>query len=111
MARQRLGQHFLADARWREQIARAIGASAHSTIRKQATPHQAYSWREIGAGQGEMMAHVAAAGDTVYAMELDLPLAARLDKLAKEFQNLSVVHADVLKTGLAALASERRIRV
>jgi hypothetical protein len=24
MARQRLGQHFLADANWREQIARAI---------------------------------------------------------------------------------------
>lgn len=58
-----------------------------------------------------MTTHLAAAGDAVYAIELDPPLAARLDKLAKKFQNLFVVHADVLKTDLAALASQRRIRV
>ena len=111
MARQRLGQHFLSDAGWREQIARAIGVSPHSTLREQAKPHQSYCWIEIGAGQGEMTTHLAAAGDAVYAIELDPPLAARLDKLAKKFQNLFVVHADVLKTDLAALASQRRIRV
>src|SRR5260370_4946777 len=30
MARQRLGQHFLADLHWREEIARAIRVSPHS---------------------------------------------------------------------------------
>jgi 16S rRNA (adenine1518-N6/adenine1519-N6)-dimethyltransferase len=111
MARQRLGQHFLSDAGWREQIARAIGVSEHSSLRTQAEPHQPHCWIEIGAGHGEMTAYLAATGDTVYAIELDPPLAARLEKLAKKFPNLSVVHADVLETDLAALAGERRIRV
>ena len=111
MARQRLGQHFLSDAGWREQIARAIGVSPHSPLHAQAEPHQPHCWIEIGAGQGEMTTHLAAAGDAVYAIELDPLLAARLEKLAKKFQNLSVVHADILRTDLAALASERRIRV
>src|SRR5260370_17477178 len=32
MARQRLGQHFLADLHWREEIAHAIRVSPHSTV-------------------------------------------------------------------------------
>ncbi len=43
MARQRLGQHFLADAGWREQIARAIGVSPHSTLASTLRGHGAGS--------------------------------------------------------------------
>jgi 16S rRNA (adenine1518-N6/adenine1519-N6)-dimethyltransferase len=111
MARQRLGQHFLSDAEWREQIARAIGISPHSPLHAQTEPRQPYCWIEIGAGHGEMTTHLAATGDAVCAIELDAPLAARMDKLAKKFPNLAVVHTDVLKTDLAALAGERRIRI
>src|SRR5216684_1695641 len=32
MARQRLGQHFLTDLHWREELARAIRVSPHSTV-------------------------------------------------------------------------------
>jgi 16S rRNA (adenine1518-N6/adenine1519-N6)-dimethyltransferase len=114
MARQRLGQHFLADADWREQIARAIGVSPHSTLRLSSADlaaGPACCWIEVGAGHGEMTEHLLSTGAAVYAVELDAPLAARLRKLAKKFPNLTVVHGDVLETDLAALAAGRRIRL
>jgi 16S rRNA (adenine1518-N6/adenine1519-N6)-dimethyltransferase len=126
MARQRLGQHFLSDADWREQIARAIGVSPHSTLRSASAPaHSAtsssigstpafdpsYCWIEIGAGHGEMTEHLASTGAAIYAIELDALLIARLQRLAKRFPNLTVVPGDVLETDLAALAAGRSIRL
>jgi 16S rRNA (adenine1518-N6/adenine1519-N6)-dimethyltransferase len=116
MARQRLGQHFLADAHWREQIARAIGVSPHASLGSPAvnsapTPEETYCWIEVGAGHGEMTEHLASTGAAVYAIELDALLLARLRKLAKRFPNLTVVHGDVLESDLAALAAGRRIRL
>jgi 16S rRNA (adenine1518-N6/adenine1519-N6)-dimethyltransferase len=116
MARQRLGQHFLADADWREQIARAIGVSPHSTPRSPSVDSapvqkQTYCWIEVGAGHGEMTEHLASTGAAVYAIELDALLLARLQKLAKKFPNLTVVHDDVLESDLAAIAAGRRIRL
>jgi len=116
MARQRLGQHFLADANWREQIARAIGASPHATLGSPAVDsapvqEQTYGWIEVGAGHGEMTERLASTGAAVYAIELDALLLARLRKLAKRFPNLTVVHGDVLESDLAALAAGRRIRL
>jgi 16S rRNA (adenine1518-N6/adenine1519-N6)-dimethyltransferase len=126
MARQRLGQHFLADAGWREQIARAIGVSPHSTLRSASGPARraaassmgstpaldpSYCWIEVGAGHGEMTEHLVSVGATVYAIELDALLIARLQRLAKKFPNLTIVPGDVLETDLAALASGRRIRL
>jgi 16S rRNA (adenine1518-N6/adenine1519-N6)-dimethyltransferase len=116
MARQRLGQHFLADANWREQIARAIGVSPHAGLgspAEDAAPAQqeTYGWIEVGAGHGEMTEHLASTGAAVYAIELDALLLARLGKLAKRFPNLTVVHGDILRSDLAALAAGRRIRL
>ena len=126
MARQRLGQHFLADADWREQIARAIGVSPHSTLRSASAPaHRAisssigstpaldssYCWIEVGAGHGEMTEHLASTGAAVYAIELDALLITHLQRLAKRLPNLTVVSSDVLETDLAALAAGRRIRL
>jgi 16S rRNA (adenine1518-N6/adenine1519-N6)-dimethyltransferase len=111
MARQRLGQHFLADADWREQIARAIGVSPHSTLRSEPALDQSYCWIEIGAGHGEMTEHLASTGAAVYAIELDELLLGRLRRLAKKFPNVTVVQGDVLETDLAALAAGRRIRL
>ena len=129
MARQRLGQHFLADAGWREQIARAIGVLPHSaaqyspvaaaregvasTNSSQVTsarpPNQGHCWIEVGAGHGEMTEYLATTGADVYAIELDALLVARLRRLMKKFPNLTVVPGDVLETDLAALAAGRRI--
>jgi 16S rRNA (adenine1518-N6/adenine1519-N6)-dimethyltransferase len=116
MARQRLGQHFLADANWREQIARAIGVSPHATLRSPAVnsapaQEETYGWIEVGAGHGEMTECLASTGAPVYAIELDALLLARLRKLTKRFPNLRVVHGDVLESDLAALAAGRRIRL
>jgi 16S rRNA (adenine1518-N6/adenine1519-N6)-dimethyltransferase len=109
MARQRLGQHFLADLDWREQIARAIRVSPHSTVPLPVDDQ--HCWIEIGAGHGEMTRHLLAAGGPVMAIELDPGLSAGLRRLAKEFPHLTVVPGDILKTDVAALASGRRIRL
>jgi 16S rRNA (adenine1518-N6/adenine1519-N6)-dimethyltransferase len=109
MPRQRLGQHFLADLDWREQIARAIRVSPYSTVPLPTDDN--HCWIEIGAGHGEMTRHLLAAGGPVSAIELDPALASGLRRLAKEFPQLTVVSRDILKTDLAALTSGRRIRV
>src|SRR2546429_7096446 len=73
MPRQLLGQHFLADLDWREQIARAIRVSRHSTVPLPADDQ--HCWIEIGAGHGEMTRHLLASGSPVTAIELDPSLA------------------------------------
>jgi len=108
MARQRLGQHFLHDAGWREQIARAIRVSRYAPERHEERP---YCWIEIGAGQGEMTEHLAATGAPVYAVELDPPLVVKLQRLATRHPNLTVMPADVLETDLAAIAAGSRIKL
>jgi 16S rRNA (adenine1518-N6/adenine1519-N6)-dimethyltransferase len=109
MARQRLGQHFLTDVDWREQIARAIRVSPHSTLPLPGDDR--HCWIEIGSGHGELTRHLLAPGGPVFAIELDPALLAGLRRLAKEFPNLTVVPGDILKSDLAALASGRRIRI
>jgi 16S rRNA (adenine1518-N6/adenine1519-N6)-dimethyltransferase len=110
MARQRLGQHFLQDPGWRENIARAICVSRHSHERPE-TKSEPYCWIEIGSGHGEMTELLAATGAAVYAVELDPPLIAKLQKLAAKLTNLTVVPGDVLKTDLGSIANGRRIRL
>jgi 16S rRNA (adenine1518-N6/adenine1519-N6)-dimethyltransferase len=111
MARQRLGQHFLADAGWREQIARAIGVSPHSTTPSGVSGETKHCWIEIGAGHGEMTEHLVASGLPVYAIELDASLVEQLQRLAKELPNLTVIPGDALKADIAAIAAGRRIRL
>jgi len=109
MARQRLGQHFLADLHWREEISRAIRVSPHSTV--PLSRDDQHCWIEIGSGHGEMTEHLLATGAPVHAIELDSALAAGLRRLAKKFPNLDVVAGDVLECDLAALVAGRRMRV
>jgi 16S rRNA (adenine1518-N6/adenine1519-N6)-dimethyltransferase len=111
MARQRLGQHFLADLDWREQIARAIRVSAQSMAPSSVAQDHSYCWIEIGAGHGEMTELLAAAGAPVKAIELDAALARKLQHLAQQFPNLTVVQGDVLQTDIAAIAAGRRVRI
>src|SRR5215470_19390848 len=110
MVRQRLGQHFLRDAGWRERIARAIHVWPHGAPRLEGE-ERPYCWIEIGAGHGEMTEHLAATGAPVIAVELDLPLVTRLEELTARFPNLAVVPGDVLDTKLAQIAAGRRIRL
>jgi len=109
MARQRLGQHFLADANWREQIARAIRVSPHSMA--PGRPSENSCWIEIGAGHGEMTEQFLSIGVPVYAIEIDPRLIASLQRLAQKFPKLTVVPGDILKTDLAAIAEGRRMHI
>jgi len=107
MARQRLGQHFLRPT-WREQIARAIRVSPHGLEHGRESNS---CWIEIGAGHGEMTNYLAGSGFPVVAVEMDLPLIARLRELSANFLNLTVLHGDVLETDLAAIAAGRRVKI
>ncbi len=120
MTRQRLGQHFLADLHWREEIARAIRVSPHSiaplprderSIRVPIHQDDQHCWIEIGSGHGEMTQRLLASGAPVHAIELDPSLIAGLRRLAHKLPNLSVVPGDVLKADIAAIASGRRVRI
>jgi 16S rRNA (adenine1518-N6/adenine1519-N6)-dimethyltransferase len=111
MSRQRLGQHFLEDAGWREQIARAIRVSPHGMETPAPTVAENHCWIEVGAGHGEMTEHLLRSGVPVYAVELDKTLIEQLQQLAKKHPNLTVLFGDVLGTDLAAIAAGRRIRV
>jgi 16S rRNA (adenine1518-N6/adenine1519-N6)-dimethyltransferase len=110
MARQRLGQHFLADEGWREEIARAIRVSAQSIAPSAGGNSPEFCWIEIGAGHGEMTVHLASTGVPVHAIELDPLLTAALKRLAKRFRNLEIVSADILESDIAKIAAGRRVR-
>jgi 16S rRNA (adenine1518-N6/adenine1519-N6)-dimethyltransferase len=111
MTRQRLGQHFLGDPAWREQIARAIRVSPHSLSPVSNNSDKAYCWIEIGAGHGEMTTHLAATGAPVYAIELEAGFARGLKPLAERLPNVTVVPGDVLKTDFVKLAGGRRVHI
>jgi len=111
MARQRLGQHFLADEGWREEIARAIRVSAQSIAPSPLANNAEFCWIEIGAGHGEMTEHLASTGAPVHAIELDARLAATLKQLAKRFPNVEIVSADILESDIAKIAAGKRVRV
>ena len=111
MTRQKLGQHFLGDAGWREKIARAIGVSPHGMEARRATAAANECWIEVGAGHGEMTQDLVRGGAPVYAVELDPRLVERLQRLAQQHRNLTIVPGDVLQTDLRGVAAGRRIRV
>jgi len=111
MARQRLGQHFLGDEGWREQIARAIRVSPHAMQAGATANTKDFCWIEIGAGHGEMTEHLLKSGAPVTAVELDAPLIKRLESLAEFQRNLKVVHGDILTTDLATIAGGKRMRI
>jgi 16S rRNA (adenine1518-N6/adenine1519-N6)-dimethyltransferase len=95
MARQRLGQHFLADSGWRQRILQTLPRGNHET------------WVEIGAGHGEMT-RLLAADRRVIAIETDEQLASGLRRAVEEnpseWPGVEVMQGDVLQTDPAKLA-------
>jgi 16S rRNA (adenine1518-N6/adenine1519-N6)-dimethyltransferase len=111
MARQRLGQHFLTDPGWREEIARAIRVSPQSILPNSPDDAKRLCWLEIGAGHGEMTEHLASTGAAVYAIELDAQFVSRLQRLAQRFPNLTIVPGDILEIDIAQIAAGHKLRV
>src|ERR1700704_867599 len=112
MSRQPLGQHFLADTYWREEIARAIGMSPRSEMAAAAAAQRAdFCWVEIGPGHGEMTEYLLNSGMPVHVIEVDQFLIGNLNRLKKRNPNLDVIRGDILETDLAAIANGKRMRI
>jgi 16S rRNA (adenine1518-N6/adenine1519-N6)-dimethyltransferase len=111
MARQRLGQHFLGNDGWREQIAEAIDLRRPHTGGDTNSSPEDWCWLEVGAGHGEMTEHLVQGGAPVFALELDKPLIERLNRLAAKHSNLTVVPGDVLQADLSAITGGRQMRI
>jgi 16S rRNA (adenine1518-N6/adenine1519-N6)-dimethyltransferase len=112
MSRQPLGQHFLADVYWREEIARAIRVSPRSEVAAAAAAEEKdLCWVEIGPGHGEMTEYLVGTGAPVHVIEVDQFLIGNLNRLKKKNPNLDVICADILETDLAAVANGKRMRI
>jgi 16S rRNA (adenine1518-N6/adenine1519-N6)-dimethyltransferase len=111
MARQKLGQHFLSDADWREQIAQAIRLRPSPGSTAIPSAGKDLCWLEIGAGHGEITEFLVRSGVPVYALELDKTLLERLNRLASRHPNLTIVPGDALKADLRAITGGQRMRV
>lgn len=94
MTRQKLGQHFLADAGWRTRIIERIA------------PAKQQVWVEIGAGRGEMTRELASRAGRVVAIELDPALAEKLPERTAGLP-VQIVRGDVLSLDLVQLAGPR----
>jgi 16S rRNA (adenine1518-N6/adenine1519-N6)-dimethyltransferase len=96
MARQKMGQHFLAGAGWQKRILATLPRDGDEV------------WIEIGAGHGEMTHNLAAEGRRVIAVEGDSRLAeglqARLRSESDKWPDVEVVSGDVLELDLGELA-------
>jgi 16S rRNA (adenine1518-N6/adenine1519-N6)-dimethyltransferase len=112
MSRQPLGQHFLADDYWREEIARAIRVSPRSEVAAAAAAEEKdLCWVEIGPGHGEMTEYLVNSEAPVHVIEVDQFLIGNLNRLKKKNPNLDVICGDILETDLAAVANGRRMRI
>jgi 16S rRNA (adenine1518-N6/adenine1519-N6)-dimethyltransferase len=103
MARQKLGQHFLADLGWRKRILETLPRAQEDV------------WVEIGPGHGEMTQLLISRARRLIAIEADVRLAdglralqaARVAEGAEEWRRLEIVSGDVLQQNLAQLTGDR----
>jgi 16S rRNA (adenine1518-N6/adenine1519-N6)-dimethyltransferase len=98
MSPEKLGQHFLTDARWQERIARAVRMDDGV-------------WVEVGAGHGEMTTRLAQRASKVFAIELDHRLATRLREVTAPHKKVEVIESDVLAVDFAELTKGARFSV
>jgi len=100
--RQKLGQHFLSDLRWRRKIAEKL----------QANPGDL--WLEIGPGHGEMTENLVSSGpERIIAVETDHSLAAALRDNPNRPSTLEIIEGDILEVDFSRLWGKetREIRV
>ena len=90
-----LGQNFLIDDSVCPRMAEALGADGHPAV------------IEIGAGVGVLTKELCRRAGKVVCIELDKRLFPVLDETLGEFDNLALVHGDVMQLDLNALISEK----
>ena len=91
----KFGQNFLIDPRVLDKIIAAAEITKDDFV------------REIGPGIGTMTQYLAEAAREVTAVEIDRNLIPILSETLAEYENVTVLNQDVLKTDIAAIAQER----
>lgn len=91
----KFGQNFLIDSHVLEKIISAAGITKDDFV------------LEIGPGIGTMTQYLAEAAREVIAVEIDRNLIPILEETLADYDNVTVINQDVLKTDLAAIANEK----
>ncbi len=90
----KFGQNFLIDPRVLEKIVDASGVTAEDCV------------LEIGPGIGTMTQYLAERAGHVVAVEIDANLIPILQETLAEYRNVTVLHQDILKTDIRAIARD-----
>lgn len=88
-----LGQNFLVDDTYLQRIVEAAGVDAQDEV------------LEIGAGLGSLTRYLAVSAAKVCAVEMDSRFMPVLKKVLKDFSNVTLVNADMMKTDPGACVS------
>lgn len=91
----KFGQNFLIDTHVLDKIVKASQVAKYDFV------------LEIGPGIGTMTQYLAAAAREVVAVEIDKALIPILQDTLQDFENVSVIHDDILKVDIQKLAEER----
>ena len=92
--RKKFGQNFLIDERVIRRIIEAADLTGDDCV------------LEIGPGIGALTQYLAGAAGRVVAVEIDQKLIPILKETLSGFENVAVIHQDILKTDLQAIAEE-----
>jgi len=93
-ASRKLGQNFLRDPDFLEQVATAAQIAPADTV------------LEIGAGLGGLTVYLARAARAVIAVEVDSRLLAPLRDALAKFENIRLIHGDILELDPAAIIGQ-----
>lgn len=91
----KFGQNFLIDAHVLDKIIAAAGVTADDMV------------LEIGPGIGTMTQYLAEAAREVAAVEIDSSLIPILEDTLKDWDNVTVINNDILKTDIKKIADEK----
>lgn len=94
----KFGQNFLIDANVLERIVQGAGVTREDVV------------LEIGPGIGTMTQYLAEAAGKVLAVEIDNKLIPILEETLEPYDNVRIIHQDVLKVDLKALAEEENAK-
>lgn len=94
----KFGQNFLIDANVLERIVQGAGVTREDVV------------LEIGPGIGTMTQYLAEAAGKVLAVEIDDKLIPILEETLSPYDNVRIIHQDVLKVDLKALAEEENAK-
>ena len=93
--RKKYGQNFLIDTHVLDKIIRAAKISSDDFV------------LEIGPGIGTMTQYLAEAAREVAVVEIDDKLIPILEETLKEYENVTIIHGDILKVDIEGLVQEK----